>query len=101
MPNLVLIRSVCHSLQLAVSAATVETLPRNLEFLVSETYNWLARSSSRQVAYKQLYKVINDDHNPLKIVQACQTRWLSIATAVERIYTQWLELKTHFDIVRF
>lgn len=99
-PNLILIRCVCHSLQLSVSAATAEVLPRNLEFLVSETYNWFARSSSRQVTYKKIYNLINDDHDPMKIVQACETRWLSIATAVERIYSQWLELKTHFDIVR-
>lgn len=74
-PNLVLIRCVCHSLQLAVSAATAEALPRNFEFLVRETCNWFAMSSSRQVAY-------NDDHDPMKIVRACQTRWLSIANAV-------------------
>ena len=99
-PNLILIRCVCHSLQLSVSAATAEALPRNLEFLVSETYNWFARSSSRQVTYKKIYNLINDDHDPMKIVQACETRWLSIATAVERIYSQWLELKTHFDMAR-
>lgn len=99
-PNLILIPCVCHSLQLAVSAATAEALPRNLEFIVSETYNWFSRSSNRQVAYKQLYNTINDGHDPMKIVQACQTRWLSIATAVERIHNQWLELKTHFEIVR-
>lgn len=34
------------------------------------------------------------------IVQACQTRWLSVATAVERICAQWMGLKTHFDNVR-
>ena len=39
-PGLVLIRCVCHSLQLAVSAAAANALPRNLEFLITETYNW-------------------------------------------------------------
>ncbi|KNC34553.1 hypothetical protein FF38_13863 [Lucilia cuprina] len=33
---------------------------------------------------------------PLKLVRACDTRWLSIETAVNRIETQWLELKPHF-----
>lgn len=42
-PHLILIRCVCHSIQLAVSKAVAETLPRNLEFLVSETYNWFSR----------------------------------------------------------
>ena len=73
-PNLVLIRCVCHSLQLFVSAASTETLPRNLEFLISETYNWFSRSSYRQSAYKKIYNLINDNHDPLKIVQSGQTR---------------------------
>lgn len=43
---------------------------------------------------------MNDGHEPLKIVRACNTRWLSIYTAVERIHAQWLELKAHFEIAR-
>lgn len=39
-PNLVLIRCVCHSVQLAVFYAAKECLPRNIEFLVQESYNW-------------------------------------------------------------
>lgn len=38
-PNLILVRCVCHSLQLAISAAVADCLPRSLEYLVSETYN--------------------------------------------------------------
>lgn len=38
--------------------------------------------------------------DPLKIVQACSTCWLSIERAVSRIVEQWLELKTHFEIAR-
>ncbi|CAH2100390.1 unnamed protein product [Euphydryas editha] len=33
-PQLILVRCLCHSLQLAVSAAAREFLPRNLEFLI-------------------------------------------------------------------
>ncbi|KAK5925672.1 hypothetical protein CgunFtcFv8_018179 [Champsocephalus gunnari] len=36
---LVLIRCVCHSLQLAVTHASNDTLPRSVEYLVRETYN--------------------------------------------------------------
>lgn len=77
-PNLILIRCICHSLQLATS------------------------SSSRQNTYKNLYKTINNNEEPLKIVSAlsCKTRWLSIEIAVSRIVDQWLELKTHFQISR-
>jgi hypothetical protein len=99
-PNLVLVHCLCHSLQLAVSAASSETLPRNLEYLISETYNWFSRSSGRQLAYHQLYALLNDGDNPLHMVQACETRWLSIEPAVTRIVDQWLKLRTHFDLAR-
>ncbi|KAE9524063.1 hypothetical protein AGLY_015544 [Aphis glycines] len=81
-PNLILIRCVCHSLQLATSQACAETVPRHLDFLISESYNWFSKSTLRQQSYKDLYKCMNENHEPLKIVQACNTRWLSIETAV-------------------
>lgn len=99
-PSLILVRCTCHSLQLAVSHASSETLPRNLEFLISETYKWFSLSSVRQISYKTLYHTINEGKNPLKIPNNCNTRWLSIEPAVDRILSQWLELKTHFEIVR-
>ncbi|XP_025206232.1 uncharacterized protein LOC112602391 [Melanaphis sacchari] len=99
-PNLILIRCVCHSLQLATSQACAETVPRHLDFLISESYNWFSKSTLRQQSYKDLYKCMNENHEPLKIVQACNTRWLSIETAVVRIIDQWNELKLHFEISR-
>lgn len=99
-PGLILIRCVCHSLQLAVSHASKEALPRCLEFLVAETYKWFAHSSSRQASYKQLYETINENRAPLKILNNCATRWLSIEPAIGRVLNQWLELKTHFGIAR-
>lgn len=63
--NLVLVRCVCHSLQLALSHASEETLPRNVEFLIRETYNWFSHSSNRRVDYitrvyiKPLIAVLN------------------------------------------
>lgn len=99
-PNIILIRCICHSLQLAVSFAAKECLPRNLEFLIQETYNWFSKSSARQGAYNQIFKLLNENQDPLKIVQACGTRWLSIEPAVSRIQDQWLELKTHFSIAK-
>lgn len=87
-PHLMLIPCICHSLQLAVSAATAEFLPPKLEYMISETYNWFARSTLRQKSYQLIYQTINNGHNPLKIVRSCQTRWLSIETAVKRIIDQ-------------
>lgn len=99
-PNLILIKCVCHSLQLAVSHATSDTLPRVLEYLVSETYNWFSRSSIRKYNYNNLYKTLNNGKKPKKIVQAANTRWLSIELAISSILDQYLELKTHFEMVR-
>lgn len=100
-PNLVLIRCVCHSLQLAVSSAAKQHLPRSLEFLISETFNWFSNSTHRQKSYKQFYNLINEGEDPLKITSISATRWLSIESAVSKIYSQWLELKkTHFCIAK-
>lgn len=61
---------MCHSLQLAVSAAASETLPRNIDYLVRETYNWFCHLTLRQAQYANLYRAINDGHDPLKIVKS-------------------------------
>ncbi|KAG0442539.1 hypothetical protein HPB47_015668, partial [Ixodes persulcatus] len=91
-PNLILVRSVCHYLELAISAAVADCLPR--------TWNTLSARPSRQLAYQRLYNAINELEDSLKTVQACSTRWLSIERAVSRIVEQWLELKTHFEMAR-
>lgn len=98
-PNLIMIKCSCHSIQLAVSHASAEHLPRHLEYLVQETYNWFSKSSNRQNEYKKLYLTINDAE-PLKLTQACATRWLSIEPAVKKILDQWVELKLHFNLTR-
>lgn len=99
-PALIHVPCVCHSLQLAVSAAAADALPRNIEYIIRETYNWFAHSSLRQAEYKNMYKAINDGHDPLKIVRSCDTRWMSIESAVARILHQWTELKTLFGIAK-
>lgn len=96
-PGLLLFRCVCHSIQLSVSHACAASLPRNLEFLVSETYKWFSQSSVRQISYNQLFLAINNKE-PLKILNSCATRWLSIEPAISRILSQWIELQTHFQI---
>lgn len=99
-PNLIMVRCVCHSLQLAVSHAVVKTLPRNIEYLVRETYRWFSHSSKRQLTYKTLFEALNDGKLPLQIPRVCDTRWISLEPAVTRILAQWEELKMHFDLAR-
>uniref|UniRef100_A0A1A7ZYI7 Uncharacterized protein n=1 Tax=Nothobranchius furzeri TaxID=105023 RepID=A0A1A7ZYI7_NOTFU len=98
--NLVLIRCVCHSLQLAVSSASKTTLPRSVEFLVRETYNWFSISPKRKEAYRTVYETINCGERPLAITRVCATRWLSIEPAVSRLLSQWEELKLHFSLTK-
>ncbi|CAH2108899.1 unnamed protein product [Euphydryas editha] len=98
-PNLILIRCTCHSLQLAVSHASEHTLPINIEFLIRETYNWFAHSTKRKNEYQEIYETINCGEAPLKILQVCDTRWLSIEPAVRRILAQWKEMTLHFGLI--
>lgn len=98
--NLVMVRCVCHSIQLAVSSATRDTLPRNIDYLVRETYNWFSHSSKRQIAYREIYSTLNEGKQPLHITRVCDTRWLSVEPAVVRILSQWDELKLHFNLSR-
>lgn len=59
--SLILVKCVCHSVQLAVNAACRKVLPPTLEYIVSETYSWFCKSSSRQIAYKSLYQSLNSE----------------------------------------
>ncbi|XDV35938.1 hypothetical protein PO909_005800 [Leuciscus waleckii] len=95
-----IIRCVCHSLQLAVSHASNDTIPRSVEYLVRETYNWLSVSPKRREAYKAIYETINCGEKPLQITKVCATRWLSIEPAVSRILDQWEELRLHFSVTK-
>lgn len=72
--KLVLIRCVCHSLQLAISTASKETMPRSVEFLLRETYSWFSHSSNRQIQYKKIFQIINYGNIPQKIPQMSATR---------------------------
>lgn len=73
-----------------MSHAAKEYLPRNIEYIIHETYNWFSKSYRQKNYKKKIYNLLNDGHDPLKIVQSCQTRWLSIESTVNRIYEQWL-----------
>lgn len=54
LPDLKLVKCACHSLHLAVSHVAAECLPRNLEFLINETYSWFSHSTLRQEDYREI-----------------------------------------------
>ena len=99
-PSLILIRCICHSIQLATLHASAEALPKILKFIITETHKWFAYSAAGQSKYRNLYKALNDGPNPLKILRDFPTRWVAIQPAVERVLGQWLELTTLFSITR-
>ena len=98
-PAIVGVRCVCHSIQLAASKA-VNTMPQNIDYLVHQTYNWFSFSTARQTAYQQIFAAINNGATPLKIIAPSGTRWLSMYQCVNRILTQWDELKLHFQVAK-
>ena len=68
--------------------------------MVHQTYNWFSFSSSRQTDYKNIYASINDGETPLKIMAPSGSRWLSMFQCVDRILSQWDELKLHFQLAK-
>ena len=99
LPRIVHIKCICHSIQLCSSYA-LKVMPRNVEFMVAETYSWFAHSTARQQKYRQLYACINVGDAPLKILKLSATRWLSIAPCVDRVIDQFTELKLHFQLAK-
>ncbi len=98
-PHIVYIKCVCHSLQLSASKA-VSVLPRNVEYMVSQTYSWFSNATQRLQKYSELYKTINVGESPLKILQLSDTRWLAISECINRILSQYVELKLHFHLTK-
>lgn len=115
-PDLILIKCVCHSLHLAASKA-VETMPTNLEFLLSETYSWFSRSAKRRLNFERvlylsvlicnknkcytlnsfkIYKLLVGS-NPKKFVSPSDTRWLSRYQCICIVLDAWDSLKVHFQ----
>ncbi|CAK6974575.1 zinc finger protein [Scomber scombrus] len=49
--------------------AVSDTVPRSVEYLVRETYNWFSVSPKRREAYKAIYDTINCGEKPLLITK--------------------------------
>jgi len=78
---------------LCVSEAC-KKLPRALEDMARNIYNFLKSSSKRQSELKEFQSFLNLE--PHKILHPSQTRWLSLAAVVDRILEQWDSLKLYF-----
>lgn len=97
--KLQLLKCVCHSIKLCASKA-VETLPRNLKFLIPHSHNWFSHSALRCREYGKIDQLINPGETPLMLVQLSGTRWLSIYDCCVHVLKQWDELKLHFQLCK-
>lgn len=69
-------------------------LPRALEDMARNIFNFLKSSSKRQAELKQFQMFLN--LKPHKLLHPSQTRWLSLIAVVSRILEQWDSLKLYF-----
>ncbi|MGH0116548.1 UNVERIFIED_CONTAM: hypothetical protein FKN15_014748 [Acipenser sinensis] len=74
--SLVLLKCICHSIQLCASKA-MEMLPRNVGIFVSQSYIWFSYSTPQRQKYAEIFRLINNGDQPLKLMQLSNTRWLS------------------------
>ncbi|XP_042884051.1 uncharacterized protein LOC122260719 isoform X1 [Penaeus japonicus] len=91
--GITIFKCICHSLHLCASEAA-KTLPRNCEDLIRNIYNHFSHSAKRKHTFKRFQAL--HELKPHKILHACQTRWLSLSAAVDRILEQWNALKDYF-----
>lgn len=85
-PNIFILKCICHSLALAVSYA-VRALPSHLEQFMSDVYCYLKYSHKRQLALGQLQQLLDIPEH--KILKMMKVRWLSLSSAVSRYIEQY------------
>ena len=95
-PNIFLMRCICHSAHLCASYAC-EKLPRTAEELLRDVYNYFCHSAKRQAEYA-LFQYFAEVE-PHKMLRPCQTRWLSLHSCVSRFIEQWDTLVEYFQAV--
>lgn len=97
-PSIMLVKGTYHSVDLIASKA-MEAMSASLEFIIKETGNYFAHSSTGQAAYKSFIycesSAAHEKDEPLKILSPSGTRWLVIADCIERILYQYDALKEH------
>ncbi|XP_039278769.1 uncharacterized protein LOC120350252 [Nilaparvata lugens] len=85
-PNLFIMKCVCHSLALCASYAC-EKIPKDVDNLIRNIYNYFKSSPKRQNEFKEFQKFV--EMKPHKLLRPCQTRWLSLLACVERVLEQY------------
>ena len=94
--SLILMRCVCHTIQLAMPIAYAECLSRNWVHIIAEALNWHAKSSVRQYQYNEHHNVIKDGTKSSTISSDRKSRWMFIQPAVENMVAG---IKSSFKMV--
>lgn len=99
-PNLQIVKCICHSLNNAASKAS-ELLPRNLDFMCREIFNWFHCSPLRRAEYKHLFDTFNKNEKKTfhNFVQLSATRWLCRYNVINIIIEHYEELKVYFNAI--
>ena len=92
-PDIFFLHCICHSAHLLASSAC-KKLPRNLEKLVQHIYNHFKLTPKRRERYHEFQHFV--DVAPHKLLNARQTRWLSLQMCVSRTLEQSTALKSYF-----
>ena len=85
-PNLYVMKCLCHSLALAVSYAA-KVLPEDLHSLLHDIYRYLKYSSKRQQNLQKFQALF--DLSEHKILRLFKLRWLSLKVVVSRFLEQY------------
>ncbi|RVE46071.1 hypothetical protein evm_009295 [Chilo suppressalis] len=93
-PNLFLVKCICHSFHLCASYAC-KKLPRGVEDFARDVYNYIQNSPKRIGDYKEFQCFVNV--KPHKLLHPAQTRWLSLLQVVKRLIEQLPALKLYFQ----
>ncbi len=92
-PNLYIMKCICHSFALCASYACLK-LPRSLEDLARDIYNYFHCSPKRMGDFEEFQKFLQV--KPHKLLHPSQTRWLSLEMVVARLLEQNEALKLYF-----
>ena len=93
-PNIFTMKCICHSFALCANYACT-ILPRVIEDIARDVYNYLNNSFKRLEEYKEFQSLLN--LKPHKMLQLSQTRWLSLLSAVKRLLEQYDALLAYFN----
>jgi len=63
--------------------------------VVRDVYNYMKQSFKRSSEFKEFQVFV--DCKPNKLLQPCQTRWLSLSSCIKRVLEQFDALKLYFQ----